>query len=230
MIVISLVTLIEESGTSGGKNLTGNIHSWQRALEPGSLENLEQQHHGIFAFLAFHPRADVFIADYIRGGTFASDTGPHVLALFTLDADARLPVPLAKTAFDSWLEVDTDEHPAYKMIRILFEPKIPPALPGIVFFGTFTGNDGAVYVPLEHCLDETSVRTELRGLFALASHVANEIKDRTKFSGKMAASLQSKRLTYFQSSNLSMRQWLIKSYQFAVDHKADIVAALSVVL
>src|SRR5215472_10903514 len=131
MLVISFRTLIQEAmAPPGEKRLSGNIRSTEQLLKTESLSLLEQQHRGPFAFLAFHPEADRPITEYIQQGSLASDSGPNILALFTLSGEATFPTRLTPSSFGDWLEIDSSSHPSYQLIRFLFEPEPVPPLPG----------------------------------------------------------------------------------------------------
>ena len=149
MLILSFQTLIEEAiSEAGQKNLTGNIRSFEKLLEPENLERLHARFHGWFAFIAFHPGADQPTLAYVQEGTLASDSGPHVLVLFTTDAQAKWPTPLKDSMSSDWLNLDTTTHPSYEMVRWLFEPKAAPPLPGILFAESFSGEGEAIFISL----------------------------------------------------------------------------------
>ena len=225
MQTIPFTALVEESVAdhSFGR-LSGNVMSFDRLLSAENLAALEQAHPGVFAFLAFHPRVDAAIADYVREGTLGSDSGPRILVLFTLDADMQ--VGNQQLTVDG-VEIDADLHPAYRMVRILFAPKAPPPLPGIIFISQFTDEGSAVYSELNGLADAAAVRERLRTLFAMAEKSMGSDGNREKFINAFASSLQASQLPYSKSSRTSLHEWLIRSLQFVAKYRSDLVAVLS---
>jgi hypothetical protein len=225
MQTISFTTLLEESVANHSfSRASGNVMGFDRLLKAESFAALEQAHPGIFAFLAFHPGVDTAVANYVREGTLGSDSGPRILVLFTLDAEIRI-ADLQLTVDD--VEIDAGVHPAYQMVRILFAPKAPPALPGIIFINQFTEGGGAVYSQLDNLPDASAVRERLRTLFAMAEKSMGTDGNRRKFISVFASSLQAGQLPYSTSSKTSLREWLIRSLQFVVKYRSDLVAVLS---
>jgi hypothetical protein len=225
MQTISFTALLEESVANPSfRRASGNVMSFDRLLNAENLAALERAHPGVFAFLAFHPGVDAAVADYVREGTLGSDSGPRILVLFTIDADMRM-ADRQLTVDD--VEIDAGVHPAYQMVRILFAPKPPPALPGIIFINQFTEGGSAVYSELNNLPDASAVRERLRTLFAMAEKSLGSTGNRGKFTGVFASSLQAAQLPYSTSSRTSLREWLIRSFQFVVKYRSDLVAVLS---
>lgn len=224
---ISFSALIEttiENPANSEKRLSGKVSSFAKLLDEENLRRLEEEFSGVFGFLAFHPSADTAVAEYVRSGTLGSDSGPRVLVLYTLDPDAS---PHVNVAAADGLKVDLGIHPAYEMVRLLFEPKPPPPLPGIVFVSRFTGVSDAVYVSVDAISDQVAMRSFLRVLFAAADEALGSHADRAKFPDSFSRIMQRKRFQYTRSSRVSLREWLIRTYQFAANHKSDIVAILN---
>lgn len=229
MFVLSLTTLMEEAlAVPGTKNASGNVRSFDQLLSPENLEQLEKHHAGLFAFLAFHPEADRTVADYVKAGTLASDSGPQLLVLFTLDSTARFPARLDSRSFQRWLDLDTGVHPAYQMIRQMFPSGRVPPLPGILFFGSFTVPD-CIYVSLAELTEMESLRQRLRELFSRADQVVRKQKDGSSetWADALAIQLRKDHFDYQRSASLSPREWLIRAYRFLTEHQGDLVSALS---
>jgi hypothetical protein len=226
VLVLSLVTQLEEANAFG-KNLSGNIRSFETLLRPENLAALEQAHPGRFAFLAFHPAADGPVTDYVRRGTLSDDSG-DVFTLFTLDAQARWPVKIDHTSFGEWLDVEASTHPAYHLVRMLFAPKPAPPLPGVVFFGSLSGEDEPVFASLQGLDSETEVRERLRTLFSLA-HGALDNRLRPS-ADALAVALEERRLPFERGGRTSMHQWLIRTMRYLDENKGDLVSAVGLFL
>lgn len=230
MLVLSLTTILQEAAADPrSKHGSGNIQSFDELLKPANLQMLEASHGGMFAFLAFHPAVDSSLVAYVRSGTLASDSGPNILALFTLDAQARWPTSITNKSFESWLVLDTSSHPSYALIRILFEPKTVPPLPGIVFFDSFVSETEAVYVNLSRCAEGQEIRMYLRECFALADKVWRDSKTKSgdTFASRLSVALLAEKAHYFVTGRTSMREWLVQGLRFLEAREADIVAPIS---
>jgi hypothetical protein len=228
MLVLSFTTLIEEAiADPNVKKASGNVRSFDDLLRPENLEQLERHHEGLFAFLAFHPEADSTVAEYVRSGTLASDSGPRLLVLFTLDSAARFPVRLGSNAFQSWLDLDAEVHPAYQMVRMMFLPGRIPPLPGILFFGSFAVPD-CIYVSLADVTELEPLRQRLREVFSLADHSLRKggSGGREGWSDALGTQLQKDGIDYVRSTSISPREWLLRGYQFVRDHRGDLVSML----
>jgi hypothetical protein len=233
MLALSINSLIEEANLAdpGQKRLAGNIGNIESMLEPEHLVKLEQRLGDVaFAFLAFDPRADAAVRQYVEEGTLASDAGPHVLALFTLAHDAASPVELDDEAFVGWLELDLVEQPAYQLIRLLFEPGPVPPLPGIAFFARLSEPCEVVYFDLGSLDDAAKVRTRLRALFALVDDAVRSSKGMEKVANTLAVAAERGQFQPFRSGRVSIRQWLTRGARFVGDHAGDIVAVLGLVV
>jgi hypothetical protein len=221
---IPFATLIEEAVADHGfKQLSGQVTSFDRLLQEDNLIALEQSFPAIFAFLAFHPVADAAVADYVKEDTLGSDSGTKILVLFTLDAVVRTSGPQLTAA---GVQIDSGVHPAYEMVRTLFAPKPPPPLPGIIFISTFSGDGPAVYVQLDGLADAAAVRGRLRTVFAMAEKAFGPDENREKFAGSFAAALQKAQIPHSQSGRTSIREWLVRSVQFAAKYRSDLIAII----
>jgi hypothetical protein len=221
---ISFATLIEEAVADHGmERLSGQVTSFDRLLHEDNLLALEQSYPAVFAFLAFHPIADVAVANYVKEGTLGSDSGTQILVLFTRDATTRTSGPQITA---EGVQIDSGVHPAYDMVRTLFAPKPPPPLPGIIFVSKLSGNGPAVYVHLAGLADAVAARGRLRIVFALAEKAFGPDGNREKFAGSFAAALQQAQIPHSQSGRTSIREWLVRSVQFAAKYRSDLIAII----
>jgi hypothetical protein len=230
MLVLSLTTLIGEASLNGdAKRLSGNVADLDTLLQEDSLRALEAHHHGVFAFLAYHPGIDVAVSGYVTEGTLAADSGPGVLVLFTA-AYADAPVLVSNASLAGLLTIERAELPAQQMTRLLFSERQVPVLPGLLVFDHFTGETEALYFPLDEAADPADVRTRLRGLFSLIEHSKRSVAgSRRPFADVLAVAAQREELAFVRSGRTSMRQWLVQAYQLTKRHAADIVGALGLV-
>jgi hypothetical protein len=225
MLVVALSSIIQQAAADPRlKNLSGNVRAFDELLKPEHLRDLEAQHPGIFAFLAFHPGADEAIADYVRQGSLGSDSGPSVMVLFTLDSRARWPKAVGAASFASWLQVDAGEHPAYEMVRMLFAGRPSPILPGIAFFEALSGEHNPVYASMDQLRDPQAVRQWLRLAFSRAEEAHRAAGGVPGTCDRLAAALARHGVPYQRPGSTSLREWLARAYRLADQHKGDIVA------
>ncbi len=229
MLAISLMTQIEEAVAGGTKQLSGNIASLDRLLSPESLRILEERHDGLFAFLAFHPGVDKSIAKYVREGTLSSDSGPKIMTLFVLDKKARRATTVNEQSLaEVGVELDTTVHPAYEVVRFLFESKVPPPLPGIAFFERFTTESDVVYVSLQGLKEVGEIHGRLGSLFNLAERAFQSSQETDHaFADELAYRVEMAKLTVYRTGRTSVRQWLVRSVQFIGRYGKDIVSLLT---
>jgi hypothetical protein len=221
MLAVSFATVLEEA-SSKNKHLGGNVKDLDELLEPDNLTALSGLAKA-FCFLAYHSHADTAIAEYVRAGTLPDDSGPDVLVLFALDSPAPTPVTVGS---GTWLEVEAGVHPAYQMVRILFDSTPVPPLPGLVFFQGLLAEGQAVYIPLDDLPDEQTVRARLRRVFAMAAHAASKYEDK-HILDNLCVALRNNRIKYRKTMRTSMREWLIRAFQLVHDHSGDIVRAIN---
>jgi hypothetical protein len=201
------------------RKASGEVTDWETLYDPANLALLDNEHDGVFAFLAFHPVADGAVAAYVRERTLASDSGVHTMVFFTLDAGERRGGRANRAA---GFVLDDGLHPAYEAVRLLYEPAAPPGLPGIVFTPELFGPADVIYVPLTEMDGPAAVRERLREVFVLVE-AAWRRGGRDGFPDALATSLLARQTGYDRRERTSAREWLIKSYQFAVKRGADIV-------
>ncbi|MBM9621820.1 hypothetical protein ACFQ60_17700 [Streptomyces zhihengii] len=224
METVSLAALIEQATAEPGTGFaSGNVRSFEVLFREESLAALERAHPGIFAFLAFHPGVDEPVADYVREGTLGSDSGMHILVLYTDDATLKTPGP---TISVGGVEIDSRTHPAYETARLLFHPQAPPPLPGIIFVDRFTGEGRAQYSSLEGLVDASEVRGRLRSLFTMAENALGPDQNRDTFSRSFDTMLREARMPYETSGRAPLRTWLSMSHQNAAQCGSDMVTAI----
>lgn len=226
--MISLRTLLEyaRDADSGKKRVSGNVRSFAALFEPGALAYLDRQHTGVYALLLFHPVADAAIAEYLATGALASDSGPRILTFFTLDVEARAPLALPAASNPDWLSLDRGNHPAHVILRTLFEPKTPPAVPGILFMGGLDIKEECVYVPLSGVADLVAARTQIAHALALADRAIGKQVRRNRFADDLAVVLRREAVRYHRSGRISVREFLIGAFRFVIKHRGDIVAGV----
>ncbi|MFF1767072.1 hypothetical protein [Streptomyces sp. NPDC058249] len=228
MDTISLVELIEHAVSDPHqKNWTGSLEHFDEMLRQENLAQLEAAHRGAFAFLVFHPSADIHVAEYVRVGTLASDSGPRVLTFFTLDESATVSQSSAVLAGGP---ADTAVHLSYEMTRRLFSPTVPPPLPGVIFIGQLSTDGDAVYVPLGDLQDDSGVRERLRILFSLADQALVEDVDPAEFTNRFSRKLIPLKIEYSRSGKAPLGEWLAKSYRRVVSHGWELVTLVGGVL
>jgi hypothetical protein len=220
MLALSVVSLLEEA-LAVGKNQAGNVKRLEELFEPANFAKLTDVA-DLVAFLAFHPAADTAVTDYVRKGTLADDSGPRLLVLFTLDTQISVPVAVDGQSFGSWLEIQPATHPAYQMVRFLFNGRPEPPLPGLAFFQGLASESEAVYVPLHAAAEERDVRILLRTVFSIAGHAAAN-SDRLD---DLCVGLRRQRIDYLRTGRTSVREWLLRGYRLTQEHRGEIVSAI----
>jgi hypothetical protein len=223
VLVISLRSLLEEAASTGKYDI-GNIEALRNLLDPGNLAKLNEFAEAV-CFLAFHPRGDSAVTDYVRGGTLADDSGPGILVLFTLDEQAPIAIPVSGTSLGVSTELGIGVHPAYQLVRALFDGKPAPALPGLVVFGNLATDTDGVYVPLSHLDTEREVRTHLREVFSDIGFQARAAKP-AKFLDDLGVRLSSRGLKYQRTNRRPMREWLLEGFRLTKQNYGDIVGTI----
>ncbi|MET8825690.1 hypothetical protein ABZX40_20480 [Streptomyces sp. NPDC004610] len=227
-LVISLTTLLEYAIEPAAKNASGHVQRFDRLFQPDAVAQLDFQHPGVYALLLFHPVADAPIAEYVTAsGALAADSGPRIMVFFTLGVPARAPVPLPAAARDPWLELEVDRHPAYAILRTLFAPGAPPALPGIVFLSGLDIDEESVYVPLPGLQDGPGARDRIAGALAVADAAVGQELRRKRFADDLAAALLRARIPYVRSGRGATREFLIRAFRVVSRHKGDLVTAVN---
>ena len=85
----------------------------------------------------------------------------------------------------------------------------------------FSGDAHAVYAHLDGLADAAAVRARLRVVFTLAEQAFGPDENREKFAGSFAAALQKAQFPHTQSGRTSIREWLIRTAQFAAKYRSD---------
>lgn len=226
MYVLSLQTLTEQivGAQVAEKHLSGSVEDLSILFEGNNLEVIETRYTA-FGFLAFDPRADHVIVDYLAEGTLAADSGARVLVLFTTARPAPFPSPLDVESLD-WLELDTGTLPAQEMLRDLFVPNEAPPLPGIAFLRRFSTGDEAIYFPLGDHETAAALRQYLRALFVDVAGAADAGTTGRQFINHIAVKSQLANRTFRRGMIGSPRQWLISGYRYVKANAGDIIAAV----
>jgi hypothetical protein len=225
MLLVPVRTLIEQALADDHiKHLGGEVRSFDELMKPESLRLLADQSPGVLAYLAFHPVADAPVAEYIKNGSLASDSGSRILVLFTTDkSDLALRSEAGGALSIPGVTVESGIHPSYEMIRLLFEPDPSPPLPGIAFFKGFAADSEAVYVSLAGLGNSLEITGRMRTVFSLVTEVGYPAPA-GKFADRVSVALQKQRLPYARSGSKSLGEWFVRGYQFIYDRRSDIVA------
>ncbi|SRR6266487_562995 len=226
--VISLQTLLEGALAGPPKNLEGHVRSIEDLFSPVNRQALEQHFSGVFAFLGFHPGTDGGITSYVRSGTLSSDSGQNILVLFTFDSRVTSPTMLRDQTFRSWLTLTTTVHPSYTLVRSMFKDSVVLNFPGIIFFEDFLQNQNPVYIHIAESSNEEAVRTQMRGLFAIANKAYQSSWETQKnFLDLFAQALQKEKIYYERGNDVSLREWFISAFRFLSARTSDIVSIVS---
>ena len=223
MLVISLAALLEEANAAS-KNLTGNIRNLPDMFRPENLAQLERSAKA-FGFLAFHANGDPAVVEYLKGGTLADDSGPDLMVLFTLDEPAPIAVPISDQSFRTWAELGMGAHPAYRMVRGIFDGKPAPPLPGLLVFESLTADGPALYIPLAHADTAADVRRCLRQVFSLIDYLAGDSGEKLPLK-KLGVELHKCGLGYKRTGARSVREWLLEAFQIARENYGEIVSTI----
>lgn len=224
MLALSLVTVLEAAARGGRHGLAGDVTNLEELLDPDNLAKLK----GVasaFAFLAFHPRTDNDLREYITSGGLLADSGPNVLVFFIIDEDASAPLTISDETFGSWISLQADNNPADQLVRYLFEPAPVPPLPGLVFFTELEQDSEAVYVYLGDDSGAEALRRKLRTVFSLADYTART-QPPQDLLGSLRVTLRRERIRYTTTKRMSLAEWIVSSYQFVSDHAWDIATLI----
>lgn len=226
-LVISLRTLLEYAVDPTAKNASGNVQSFDKLFQADALSRLDFEHQGAYALLLFHPTVDTAIAEYVSGsGVLASDSGPRIMVFFTLGVPAGAPVRLPAWSMDPWLKVDRDMHPSYEIIRSLFAPKTPPAIPGILFLSSLDIDEESVYVPLAGIQDGSEARHRVAAVLSIADWAIGEDLRPKRFMDDLSVALLRAQVPYVRSERASTREFIIRTFRMIALRKGDIVTAV----
>lgn len=206
-------------------NIGGYVEGLEKLLTEENLRVLEGSHDGVFAFFAFHPKADAAVAQYLTAGSLAADAGNHVFALFTMDGPVQMPKHVTLSSLGGSLTIEDGNVPAYKAVRQLFPADVPPALPGVVVLERFTGETDPLFVSLQ--TDADGVPQRARRILQLASEgwVANK-KSGGDFATNLATLLARDGIPYQRVGRRSMREWLAAAYRIANQNASTIVSVV----
>lgn len=226
---LSLSKLIDEAAylqDEHTKNLSGSITDIEN-LERNAAA-LESLHRGLFAFIAFHPRADAAVVEYVEKGSIASDSGSNILVLFFSTTEMRFPRNITPNDLNIGVTLDTDVHPAYQFAERLFPTGVKPKLPGLVFFDHVFNVVDAVYVPILKQSTAIEVGAFCRSVFVLADAVvkSNKLLERASFD-ELSTVFKAKGIEYSRTGQASLGEWLITAYDFAKKYGGTIVSVIS---
>src|SRR6266496_1582466 len=223
MLATSFTSLLEEAALGGAeKRYSGNIADRLDVLfSQDHLEQLES-HFDCFGILAFDPVADRAIVDYLNAGTLPSDSGPRLLVIWSSSESAPAPLPLDSL---DWIDIERRDLVAQELIRQLFAPKPPPALPGIAFVQRISGGDEPIYFPLMNMADEKQIRSFLRRVFEIVN--AAPLDDGKAFVNHLAYKAELARMNFRRAGASSSKQWLLRTLRFAKEHASDLISAIS---
>jgi hypothetical protein len=234
-LLLPVRSLLEEAAaTDNVKGLIGNVRSFKEFLRPEVLDQVAAQSPGALGFLAFHPGIDKPITEYVQAGSMASDSGSRVLVFFTTDSQVSAPTYsddptlFAGAQAIPGVEVQSGVHPAYEVMRLLYEPAAPPALPGLALFKDFTQSE-VVYVELAGLATPLDVAQRLRDAFALAAEHAVD-RGGQGFADTVSAALQKQRVPHSRTGHRSLHEWFIKACQVVWDNKSDVIAVVTAVV
>lgn len=228
MIPISFQSIVEAAWHSENmvENASGMIQKPEEILSHQNLEALERVHRGVFAFLAFHPDGDQVIRDYILQGTLSDDSGTRVLVLFVLDRTARWPKRIEPSDFGDWVKLDRESHPCTAIPQLLFKSKVPPALPGLIFFEKFSITE-PVYVSLDGTTSVSEVRDLVREVSVIATKCLQEQGIAGEFAGRFSIALSSSKHRYSRANTASVLEWLGWLWKKVVENRQDLVSLLT---
>jgi hypothetical protein len=233
-LLVPLRNMLEQASASAGiKHLAGEVQSFEELLRPENLDRLADASPGVLAFMAFHPGVDTTITEYVRAGSLASDSGRKVLVLFSSETRVFSPTDSDDASVFSGagaipgVKIDAGIHPAYEMIRMLFEPDPAPPLPGIALFKDFSDSE-VIYAKLTGLATPGDVAGRLREIFALAAEAGAPASDRT-FADAVSVALEKRRIPHLRTGRTSVREWFVRGYQFLWDNRSDIIAAIGAV-
>jgi hypothetical protein len=232
MWIVSIATLIDEaSADARRRNATGNVQDLSVVFGEPALRVFEEQHGGVFAFLAFQPGVDTAVETYLTEGSLAIDSGPAVLVFFTAFTNATFPAPVAQALPATRLVVEWADSPARQLTRMLFTDGVVPPLPGLLVFESVVRRREAIYFDLTAPRDAAEVRALLRSILALTERAAVARRENGRgIADLLAVSAQRQRIAFTRSGPVTMRQWLVQSYQFMQRNAGTIAGALGKVI
>jgi hypothetical protein len=225
---ISLSKLIQEAiylQDPSKKNLAGSISDSKDFHE--HRQSLQAFHRGLFSFLAFHPKIDATVAEYIEKGSIASDSGPRILVLFFSTKDIGFPRAVTPKDLNLGIDLDLNVHPAYEFVEWLLPAKSLPQFPGLMFMDNVVESINAVYVPIGKHSNAIEVADFCRSIFALANHIKMKDPNEPFSMDSFSASLKSAGLEYTRSGGASLGEWLVVAFQFGKKHGASIASVIS---
>jgi hypothetical protein len=227
MYGLSFSKILQESvSIAGEKRLSGGIRSLNDLLNSPSFGKL-QSSYNLFCFLAFHPQIDTLVEEYLEKGSIASDSGKQILVLFIANSETRMPTIIKKADLDFGIQIESSIHPAYEAVETLFPGK-KMDLPGLIFFDRFVDAKNSVYISFLGEDSVAKVASLCRSIFSIAQNSYNMSRNQEHdFFNDFCVQLAKKRISYDRTQETSFREWLVKIYNKAADHKSDILTVVT---
>lgn len=192
-----------------------------------NLAALDTLHSGLFSFVAFHPKLDAPVAEYIEKGSIGSDSGPNILVLFLSTKEMRRAQDITLDYLNLGVTLDPNIHPAYRFASWLFPGGAMPKLPGLVFFDHASNVVKAVYVPIVSCDTAREVADYCKSVFVLADGVVRERRAGEEISiDSLCRKLNSNGIQYSRNGRTSIGEWLVILYGFAKEHAGEIASVV----
>lgn len=227
MLVQSIVNVVEAAAANRlFQRAAGNVQDFDALFTPQNLTALEKQHNGVFAFVAFHPELDAAIAEYLRSGSLADDSGPHVLALFMLNTPAHTPIDLTAVDGSRFMSLLEPARSSTALVRDLFPDVELPQLPALVFLERLSGAAEPVAVSLDGLSKAADVRTRCARICDLAGRAYTRSLAEGAFATLFATALAGGGLTYRRGGTTSAGEWLIKALRVAHLNAGTIVSVV----
>lgn len=168
MKMISLAQLAAEAAytADGNRNLSGKL-VYTEDLE-AAFHKFDSLTQCMYVFLAFHPKSDAAMSQYILEDSVSDDAGPNLMALFLSPDQVSLPRAIRRSDLLFGVEVKREEHPAYKLARSFYPTDALPKFPGLIFFDSLSAPTHSVYVAVGGD-SAASFRTACRRVFEAAN-------------------------------------------------------------
>ncbi len=149
MKVVDLGYLADEIAYAleGKRNALGAIQDSRTFAK--SIEDLDGQHNGAYAFLAFHPKTDTAVVEMLSETSLGDDAGRKILVLFfALRQENKMLFEWTKETSRFGVDLVLNAHPAYELAQELYGAKSLPAFPGLILFDRLKETQSALYIPL----------------------------------------------------------------------------------
>lgn len=223
MLVASVLSLYESVLNAGRRNFTGIVQDPKELVKPENWATMDTAIRGVYCFLAFHPRFDSAVFEYVCSPSFPSDTGSNVFAFFTIDASAITPRTLNKTLWPNWLSVEESNYPAYEVVQLLFPSDRPPVLPGVLIAHRLGEPCEPIFVPVDRNMKGDSLSSFMRSLFLYVDEsYRRSLSERVPVASVLGPLLARNDVAYSRLSPLTFGEWFFKSLHFIKRKGGDI--------